>query len=119
MPTCPSCSQYQAVGQGACPDCLAKFAAQRVVPANHVVRYLFGNKTVTKRAAGLRPLKAIRAKCVDCSGGSPKDVAECHLLDCPLWPYRLGKRPVFVKGAKVPGIDSGAVAVHVRGPLAT
>ncbi len=57
MATCPHCQQYQAVGQGACQDCLAKFAAQRIVPADHEVRYMYGNKTVTKRAAELRPLQ--------------------------------------------------------------
>jgi hypothetical protein len=115
---CPSCSQHQSVGQGACPDCLAKFAARRIVPADHEVRYMYGAKTVTKRAVDLRPLKAIRAKCIDCSGGSTSVATECHILDCPLWPYRLGRRPKFVKGAVVRGIDSGAAEGHVRGPLA-
>ena len=119
MSTCPQCKQYQAVGQGACPDCLAKFAAKRIVPTDHEVRYLFGSKTVTKRAADLRPLKAIRAKCVDCSGGSPMVATECHILDCPLWTYRLGRRPKFVKGVVPPGFNSGAVEGHLRGTSTT
>ena len=41
----------------------------------------------------LAPLRAIRAKCVDCSAGSMKEVRECVMLDCPLYPYRLGKSP--------------------------
>ena len=41
----------------------------------------------------LRPLKAIRLKCLDCSGGSPKEVRLCPAFGCPLWPYRMGKRP--------------------------
>ena len=41
----------------------------------------------------LTPLRAIRAKCIDCSAGSMKEVRECVLLDCPLYPYRLGKSP--------------------------
>lgn len=119
MATCPICQQYQAVGEGACPDCLAKFARRGIVPADHQVRYLSGSKAVSKRAAELRPLKAMRAKCVDCSGGSSKLATECHILDCPLWPYRLGRRPKFVKGVRPPGIDSGAVEGHVRSTLAT
>jgi hypothetical protein len=119
VPTCPSCPRYQAVGQGACPDCLAKFAARRIVPADHLVRYMYGAKTVTKRAADLRPLKAMRAKCVDCSGGSPLAATECHILDCPLWPYRLGRRPKFVKGAVAPGMPHNLVEGHVRGNLTT
>jgi hypothetical protein len=39
------------------------------------------------------PLKAIRRKCVDCSGGSSKAVRWCPITDCPLWPYRFGCRP--------------------------
>jgi len=39
------------------------------------------------------PLKAIRAKCRDCSCGSFKAVRFCSATACPLWPYRLGLRP--------------------------
>lgn len=41
----------------------------------------------------LTPIKAIRAKCMDCSGDSFKFVKECHIRDCALWPYRMGRRP--------------------------
>lgn len=41
----------------------------------------------------LTPLRAIRAKCIDCSAGSMKEVRECVMLDCPLYNYRLGKSP--------------------------
>lgn len=33
-------------------------------------------------------LTAIRAKCMDCSGNSRREVERCKLRDCPLWPYR-------------------------------
>lgn len=33
-------------------------------------------------------LIAIRAKCLDCSGGSRNVVEDCLLKDCPLYPYR-------------------------------
>ncbi|MBR6569505.1 MAG: hypothetical protein IKK75_03530 [Clostridia bacterium] len=33
-------------------------------------------------------LIAIRAKCMDCSGNSRREVERCKLRDCPLWPYR-------------------------------
>lgn len=39
----------------------------------------------------LTPLKAIRAHCIDCAGGSVVDVRNCHLNTCPLWPHRFGK----------------------------
>ena len=39
------------------------------------------------------PIKAIRARCIDCGGGSPKEVRECTHSECPLYQYRFGKRP--------------------------
>lgn len=35
---------------------------------------------------------AIRAKCMDCSGGSRREVQNCRVNDCPLRPYRVGDR---------------------------
>ena len=34
--------------------------------------------------------QAIRLKCLDCSGNTPKEVTLCHIVDCPLWQYRFG-----------------------------
>jgi hypothetical protein len=39
------------------------------------------------------PLRAIRAKCIDCSGGSRAEVRRCTVTDCSLYPYRMGKNP--------------------------
>ena len=39
----------------------------------------------------LTPLKAIRAKCIDCSGFELKAVRECPVKDCVLYPLRMGK----------------------------
>ena len=39
------------------------------------------------------PIKAIREHCIDCSGGSFKEVKECVIHKCPLYPYRMGRRP--------------------------
>ena len=41
--------------------------------------------------ANLTPLKSIRKHCLDCSGGSPKNVRECEIQDCPLFGFRFGK----------------------------
>lgn len=38
-------------------------------------------------------LRAIRAKCIDCSGESVAEVRACALADCPLHPYRMGRNP--------------------------
>lgn len=39
------------------------------------------------------PLQAIRAKCIDCSGGSCAEVEQCTATGCALWPLRLGANP--------------------------
>lgn len=41
----------------------------------------------------LTPIRAIRAYCIECSGSSTKEVSLCQLLSCPLYLYRMGKRP--------------------------
>ena len=41
----------------------------------------------------LTPVKAIRAKCLDCCCGHPSEVRFCTAVKCPLYPYRMGKRP--------------------------
>ena len=33
-------------------------------------------------------IAAIHAKCLECSGGSRKEVHNCKLTDCQLWPHR-------------------------------
>jgi hypothetical protein len=38
-------------------------------------------------------LKAIRTKCLDCSGQQESEVRECSIEKCALYPYRMGKNP--------------------------
>lgn len=39
------------------------------------------------------PIKAIRAKCIDCTNGQNVEIRECPITECPLWEYRMGRRP--------------------------
>ena len=39
------------------------------------------------------PIKAIREKCLDCSCGQYKEVRLCPVINCALYPYRMGVRP--------------------------
>ncbi len=41
----------------------------------------------------LTPMKAIRAKCLDCCNGQRSEVRLCAAKRCPLYPYRHGHRP--------------------------
>ncbi len=48
------------------------------------------------KANKLTPLKAIRQKCIDCSGYELKEVRDCPFdgrrdKECPLYPLRMGK----------------------------
>lgn len=36
--------------------------------------------------------KAIRAKCLECQCAQQAEVARCQTVDCPLWPWRMGRR---------------------------
>lgn len=37
-------------------------------------------------------IRAIKAKCLDCSGGEKKEIALCGIVECPLYRFRLGEQ---------------------------
>ena len=41
----------------------------------------------------LEPMKAIRAKCIECSGRSRAEVRKCQVTSCRSYPLRMGHRP--------------------------
>lgn len=41
----------------------------------------------------MTPMKAIRAKCLDCCAGQYSEVKMCPCTSCPLYDFRLGKNP--------------------------
>lgn len=43
------------------------------------------------------PLKAIRAKCIDCSAGSVEEIRACAVTTCPLFAFRAGRNPYRTK----------------------
>ena len=51
--------------------------------------------------AGLEPTtarEAIRLRCIDCVGGSLKEVRLCVSYDCANWPHRMGTNAFRVEG---------------------
>jgi hypothetical protein len=52
-----------------------------------------GSPDTPKEKLNKSPLKSIREKCLDCCCHQYSEVRECHITDCPLWPYRMGKNP--------------------------
>ena len=51
-------------------------------------------------------LKIIRKKCLECSGESPKEVAECRVPDCVLFPYRMGNDPQARRRGRINSLAS-------------
>ena len=49
------------------------------------------------QVVGIPVLRAVRAKCLECSAGSPKEVDLCPITDCALYPFRYGKNPFRAK----------------------
>lgn len=43
------------------------------------------------------PIKAIRAKCLECSNNSANEVKLCPVEKCALHPFRFGKNPYRTK----------------------
>ena len=50
----------------------------------------------------MTPLKAIRAKCLDCCCGQANEVKLCTVVKCPLYEFRHGKNP-HLKGKRGKG----------------
>ena len=57
----------------------------------------FVKKAKEKR---MSPLKAIRARCLDCVCYQTNEVAKCGAIDCPLYPFRMGRNNTGVKTSK-------------------
>ena len=72
-----------------------------------------GVRPTFQQAEALRALgyptswpKAVRAKCLDCCCGMPSEVLKCVLVDCPLWPFRMGKNPFHGAAGRKPKMKS-------------
>lgn len=62
--------------------------ARKYMPITHKVQTKNGVETVA-----LTPIKACRLKCLECSNWSSHEVKTCHIKDCALYPFRMGKNP--------------------------
>ena len=43
--------------------------------------------------ARVSPLRALRLKCLGCCNDSAQEVSLCTAVDCPSWPFRMGRNP--------------------------
>jgi hypothetical protein len=53
------------------------------------------------------PLRAIRAKCLDCSCYQVSEVRLCEAIKCALWPFRAGRHPWHPLSQKQAGNSHG------------
>lgn len=81
----------RAKGSGAVPNAGKRKHKQRmsleVVSELKTIYQESLHKSVDRAAAGSMKA-AIKLKCVDCCGGSKKEVALCEIRNCPLWGFR-------------------------------
>jgi hypothetical protein len=72
------------------------------------------------QALGFEPvpvLRAIRAKCLDCSGGSHTEVADCLVKTCALYPFRMGRNPWRVEVSESQREASRKNAAKLKGAV--
>ena len=62
----------------------------------------------------LTPIRAIRAKCLSCCLDQPKEARLCAATTCPVWPYRLGKRPIGPKDATSDGLLTPIKSIRAK-----
>jgi len=79
---------FAARGPGADAD---RLALARRTPRRKPIAKFEDSQGVVRKV--LRPLAAVRAKCMDCCCESWLEVKRCPAEDCALWPYRFGHRP--------------------------
>jgi hypothetical protein len=61
------------------------------------------------RLSNASPIKAVRAKCIDCSGGSLGEARKCVAWNCPLWAFRMGTNVFRGKGSGDTGSENSGL----------
>jgi hypothetical protein len=59
-------------------------------------------------------LAIIRAKCLDCVGGSPDEVRKCVAMACPNWPVRMNKNVWRAPPSEAQREHARAMAARMR-----
>jgi hypothetical protein len=91
---CKHCGNPSDNGSPSCGQCRdTLWQLGRDLPPDHQVLNLTATSEEWTPLSKLNALRAIRRKCLDCSGGSSAEVRQCAIPNCPLYPFRFGKRP--------------------------
>ena len=51
---------------------------------------------------GARGRKGLRRQCLDMCAENAADARQCPVIDCPIWPYRMGRDPYDARRGVVP-----------------
>ncbi|MCV3764050.1 hypothetical protein [Rhizobium sp. TRM95796] len=62
------------------------------------------------------PLKAIRSKCLDCSGANAAEIRKCTAFKCALWPMRMGGNPFHASSASAKREAANCATSNENGP---
>lgn len=57
------------------------------------VEHIRAHQGVSPMTTKAQIIRAIRSKCIDCCGGSKREVALCNATACDLWSFRMGRDP--------------------------
>jgi hypothetical protein len=87
-------------------------AAERAAVAGQPVHPL------ERTLAGASGLKAIRRRCLDCSGGTDAAVRSCAFSDCALHAFRFGRNPNIVRSPERKEADARRLALAKASALA-
>jgi hypothetical protein len=106
------CGSFEEVKHCAVPGC-------EIYPFRFGKNPYHGTDEIQKaqhKAAGLptNPVKAIRAKCLECSAGSANEVRICDRGACALHPFRSGKNPYRKEMSEEQKIIRGLRLKNVR-----
>ena len=66
------------------------------------VKHTIRTKDGGRRDVVITPLRAIRLYCLECCGWQVREVRLCVANECPLWPYRMGRRPTMPQDPEKP-----------------
>ncbi len=58
------------------------------------------------------PLRAIREKCIECSGDNRAEAANCQVSDCALFIYRMGTNPRRRRVGRVKNITPRSATIE-------
>jgi hypothetical protein len=127
-PATGGATPLEALRQACVECCNGSYAEVRACAATACPLWLFRlgrNPTAVERAAlveqaiyplerkltGATGLKAIRRRCLDCSGGADAAVRSCAFRDCSLHPFRFGKNPNIVRSPERKEADARRLAL--------